>query len=225
MTNFTHHVGKKFNEDGSFRNYPGLTVISKIHESTIENNILKTCQQYFFDQSFSNKLAFLPHESFHTTIFELLNDQRRNIEIWSKKIALDTPMSDIDNFMIEAFKDIQKPEKIKMKLVGLKSDLKYDVLYISLEPYSKEQSQILKELRNLYSELSGLRKPNHDKYKYHITFAYKIIKFREKDNEAIYEKINFVNQKLLKELPTIELHSPKLHFYHDMSKFSLSIIR
>lgn len=168
---YTIHVGKKFNQDGSFRKYPGLTIISKIETDTIESNMLKQWQQELMEIPFAKKFAFLPPKSFHMTVFELLNDQAREGEIWSEKLPLDASMTIIDNFMTKAIKDLKRPDKIKMKVNGC---ISRSFIVVSLSPYSPEQFQVLKKYRDQLSEKTGLRKPNHDDYKYHISFAYKL---------------------------------------------------
>lgn len=212
--NYTFHVGKKFNEDCSFRKYPGLTVISKIN--TFESNILKECQQFFMDLPFANKFSFLPQNSFHMTVFELMNDQVRIPEIWSKYLHLETPMTEVDNFITKVWNDIEKPEKIKMRVTGCKVA---SVIVISLEPYTLEDYELLKDFRDITSEKTGVRKLNHDEYKYHISFAYKLEELDDEENSLINGIIRVVNEKLLKDIQYIELKSPELCFYNDMSAF------
>ena len=212
--NYTFHVGKKFNEDCSFRKYPGLTVISKIN--TFESNILRECQQLFMELPFANKFSFLPQNSFHMTVFELMNDQMRIPAIWSKYLHLETPMTEVDNFITKVWSDIEKPEKIKMRIIGCKVG---SVIVISLEPYTSEDYELLKDFRNITSEKTGVRKLNHDEYKYHISFAYKLEELDDDENFPINGMIRVVNERLLNDIPYIELKSPELCFYNDMSAF------
>jgi hypothetical protein len=219
--NYTFHVGKKFNEDSSFRKYPGSTIISKIKFNTFESNILKECQQCFMELPFANKFSFLPQNSFHMTVFELMNDQVRTPEIWSKYLHLETPMTEVDNFITKVWNDIEKPEKIKMRITGCKVA---SVIVISLEPSTSEDYQLLKDFRDITSEKTGVRKLNHDEYKYHISFAYKLEELDYEESLLINEIISVVNERLLKDIPYIELKSPELCFYNDMSEF-LPIIK
>ncbi|MBU3102273.1 MULTISPECIES: DUF1868 domain-containing protein [Clostridium] len=216
MKNYTFHVGKKFNEDGSFRKFPGLTVISKVKINTFESNILNECQQYFMELPFANKFSFLPQNSLHMTVFELVNDQARIPEIWSKYLHLETPMNEVDNFITKVWNNIEKPEIIKMRITGCKVA---SVIVISLEPYTSEDYESLKDFRDITSEKTGVRKPNHDEYKYHISFAYKLEELDDEENLLINGIIRAINERLLKDISYIELKSPELCFYNDMSAF------
>lgn len=216
MNNYTFHVGMKFHEDGSFKSYPGATIISKIKIHSIESSIINECQTVLKQLPFSNKFAFLPQDSFHMTVFELVNDRIREQEKWSKLLALDTPMDQVDQLLTEKFAALKKPDKIKMKIDGI---LTKSVIAISLQPYSQEQERVLHQFRENASEMTGVRKPGHDNYKFHITLAYKLIHLTEQEEQHLTNETANLCKHLNEKMPSIELDSPELTFYHDMSAF------
>jgi hypothetical protein len=45
---------------------------------------------------------------------------------------------------------------------------------LMLEPADEEQSKILSKSRDILSDKTGIRRLDHEHYKYHITFSYQI---------------------------------------------------
>ncbi|MBN2545256.1 MAG: DUF1868 domain-containing protein [Spirochaetes bacterium] len=219
---YTSAVGKKFNHDGSFRKYPGITIISKIKKGSFESTVLKEQQSHFMKLPFADKFAFLPQESFHMTVFDLLKDQDRKKEDWSEFLKLDSPLNEIDNFMKIKFNEVKKPNKIKMKVKGCYIT---DFICVDLEPFSEKEFNKLKFYRDALSDKSGIKKPNHDTYKYHITLAHKIIELDQKEKLDAVCFLDKINDKFISDLPFIELGVPELCFFNDLSGFYSEINR
>jgi hypothetical protein len=219
---FTPIVGKKFNADGSFRRYPGLTVICKIDPSSLESHVLRECQSRFESLPFANKFSFLPQSSFHMTAIELVNDQARTPELWSRHLPLDSSMTDVDEFITRAWKNLEKISGPRMTVHGFKTE---STLGIHVEPSDEEQSENLKKFRDRAADATGVRKPGHDTYRFHITYAYKLEHLSDDENRRLLEESAVASEFLKGEIPVLTPGSPELCFYNDMSAFFPSIKR
>lgn len=213
---YTSHVGTKFFPDGRFRPYPGVTVICRIDENRTESRVLGECQARFKGPPFSGKFAFLPQSSFHMTAIELVSDQRREAVRWSKHLPLNAPMAEVNAFMERAWSEIEPPGQIQMRVSNCKVST---VIVVGLEPFTSEQARVLRGFRDEAAEKTGVRKPGHDTYRFHITLAYKLVVLDDEENARLQEEIDAVNRLLAEKMPTIELPQPELMFYHDMSTF------
>ena len=98
------------------------------------------------------------------------------------------------------------------------------MLVVSLEPFDTEQAALLKAFRDDAAEKTGVRMPDHDTYRYHITLAYKLMELDQREQESISERSR-ASGELLKRMQDVELGSPELCFFKDMSAFLPNVKR
>ena len=182
---YTEHVGRKFNADGSPLRFPGGTVISFVDDSSHLHRVVLRIRDEYRKSSFAGKLTFLPPASYHVTIFIVFNDCDRDTNHWSAHLAADTPAERVHAYMLPR---VQRPAPPP----GLLFDPTYvDGDTLRLVPADTGTAEALGTYRNRLSQATGVRFPDHEDYRYHITFAYQI----EKLTHAEYDELIETNRR------------------------------
>lgn len=221
----------KINNDGTYRNLCGFTVISpiigdmKFLQNYIEkNNILKS---YF---------SALPSSSYHVTIYgiwsnnsKLLEQQQKYIdnckccdkkeELYSLSISIG--FFNPDNCLGQLFNDIIKNcTDFRNEYTKTKNSIKLTIKQV----YFNETIGIIFEKNDDMNEMDKIRntiiKTCNKKDKgdlYHMTLAYKYKNTTQNDNNNIKHEIDILNMLLLKQ--TITLDFPILTSFDDMTCF------
>lgn len=219
LVEYTSAVGTKFHEDGSLRYFPGNTIVS--HTEGIEplHSELIWVQEQYKQLPFASKLSFLPPSSFHMTFFELLCDQVRKPEFWSSKLPLGAPLEETDRFFEELLKDFPFPDQIQMFV----NDLHLTTL--RLQPVTLEHEAMLRAKRDELAELTGIRQPNHDRYGFHITLCYNIIKLTEEEKAQFEEFRTRLLPEVQRRIGTFTLGRPEYVVFADMGEFRADLVR
>lgn len=216
---YTFTVGKKFYPDGRVRTYPGNTVICFVDPQSNTYQQLTWVQEQLARESFVGQFALLPISSFHMTVFQLICDQMRVPEQWSSKLALDAPLAETDTFFIEAFKRVPLPDRFEMRAVGLIAGR--SSMGIHLEPANDETHKAIWDYRRALSEATGVRFLDFDRYRFHITLAYRIFQPTDADVKQIMAFAERMDEHLKAHFGVFDTGKPHLTFFDDMFRFAL----
>lgn len=214
----TKNIGRKFNEDGSVRFFPGNTLICKIKEGSAVYPLLTAISDQYKALTGAHKYAFLPPESFHMTMIQGVCDQDRRKALWSRYLPLDTPLEAVDDYFEEQFKSVPRLAETRMRFDYI--DYSKDIIIIWLVPDSDGDTENLKRYRNQVSEALGIRFPDHDSYGFHISIAYKLWKLTEEEEREISYITEQLNQRCRAEFPSFILNPPEITYFKDMFYFS-----
>lgn len=216
---YTNAVGTKFHEDGSFRYFPGNTIICHTrHIEPLQSHIIWAQDQYQ-TVSYAPKISYLPPSSFHMTFFELLCDQVREPQWWSAKLPLDAPLEETDRFFFDVLRDFDFPEQIHMTI----SDL--SLTSLTLQPTSSEHEAFLRAKRDELAEVTGIRQPNHTSYKFHISLGYNLIRLTDEEKEE-WESFRKRMLPIVQEkFGTFTLDRPEYVLFKDMGEFRSGLTR
>lgn len=212
---YTSAVGTKFHPDGSLRYFPGNTIVSMTLDEPTYSELV-WAQDEFKRLPFASKFSFLPPSSFHMTVFELLCDQVREPAYWSNLIPLDAPLEETDTVFRTLLEDVNFPDRIEMQPIGPGLGLS---ILIRLRPANDANADLLQAFRDAVADKAGVRFPNHDSYRYHITLAYNIEHLSEEEKAAFELVAQQVNDRIQTTLSTIVLKGPKFVKFHDMGDF------
>jgi len=155
------------------------------------------------------KLALMPPESFHMTVFDLHCLERNDPAHWSSKLPHGVSLRDADSFFCEAVSSVAGPDGIRMKCMGLGTDRFFCLL---LEPLDAGQAARLGAYRDALSEATGIRFPDHERYQFHVTLAYHLRYLTDQEKA-------WMRSTLRLDLPDITLPSPEIVFFDDMYRF------
>lgn len=212
---FTNAVGerRKFNEDGSFRPFPGNTIVCNLTESRVIEEIVRVQQAHASSLPFAHKFAWTPPESFHMTVIELLCHEHRKPELWSSFLDLDAPIEETDRFFAKVLEPLSFPGHFRMKVERLHKTT------IGVSPYDEAARQCLHEFREQVSRLAGVRFPNHDTYRFHISFGYQLIQLTPGEEKQFNQLQLDLSRSLVEKLGVIEMGTVEYTVFEDMTKF------
>ncbi len=218
-TRYTGHVGKKFHKDKSARKFPGNTVICHVPKDSQCLLVLKEARKEMMEKAWSKKFTFLPPSSFHMTIFEGVCDQVRKEKNWTSKLPLDAPLKDVDAFLKEKWQKIDTNIRFQVKPTHLSLG---NVITLRMRPVSDEMEREMRNFRDKLSEAFGIRMFNHNRYGFHISFAYQIEKMSILERlRAVWYSLK-VRKKIIQSFGTMETNPPELTFFKDMTNFAPS---
>lgn len=203
----------KFNEQGCMKWFPGNTIVSDLSKHKDVMYIIKEIQKAYQKLSFSNKYVFLPDDSIHMTVFELLCHFNRKTSQWSDNLSLDEPLEHIDLYFHEQLKTTPFPSGFKMKPLP-----KIETTVLKVNPFDQRATSILKEFRDQLAQKTGVRFPNHDTYQFHISFGYKIHELTQAEQASV-NQLNHLLAKEISKLDTIDIEQIYYTVFEDMSEF------
>lgn len=214
---YTKHVGTKFYADGKVRTFPGNSIICRLEEHHELRQELAWVQQQFKNLPFAYKYGFLPPESFHMTVFELVCDQVRKPEYWSKYLPLDAPLEKTDVFFREQLSELKFSTDFTMEFAELRVG---GGISVALVPDHKTKSEI-RAFRDELAHLTGIRQPNHAGYVFHITLAYNLILLDQDEREEVNRLGSQLDTRLRESIAVVEPDLPRLVYFEDMFSFPL----
>lgn len=205
----------KFKENGDFNRFRGNTVVANLFHQEQLMEMVDLIQSEYRKLPFIDKFTLTPSGSIHMTVIELLCDQNRLPEFWSKDIPLDLPIDDVSDYFGEKLTDFPLlNEKIVMKTTAMATQ------NILVEPADQDSASRLAEIRAYVSEKAGVKFPNHDNYQFHISVGYLRVPLTEEETVLFDEVKAKLSKILLEKLPTITIDRVDYTVFDDMTQFT-----
>lgn len=173
-------VGRKFNADGSVHPFAGNTFVGHLGQQGEDFAYFDALLDIYRDlprHAFTRKMAVLPPSSYHVTLFGGLNDIDRINGPWPADIPRDTRIEKANDMYLERLERLPRlvPEgaaPFDFVLDQLPKPSLDGAPNIPLRPADEATAARLQALRDRLSALTGLRRPDHDRYRYHMTIGY-----------------------------------------------------
>jgi len=204
----------KFDNKGNPLPFPGCTIICNIALNTDLSNEIINFQKKIEHFNPKKTYFYLPHSSFHMTLFDCCNLNTKNTDNWPSNIDPDMDYKDIAIELNNRIKEYIFPEKLNLKL-----KMFFGGYSIILEPFSEKDEKILRNCRDELSSLLKIKFENHQRYTFHITLAYIL---RELNRTEIKNLIEFNNKLFFdfsKRFPKLTLEKPEMYTFEDMLEF------
>ncbi len=217
MIRYGNQIGRKFNEDGSPRRYPGNTVIADVRPNCAAYDAMMSLKAIARTAGLENSLILMPEDSYHMTVIRGLNDLVRSDAYWPNKLPKDAPMTEADDYVQNAFESAGLPEKIRMRFCGVR--VNEEDFRVLVAPADGQQEKELRAFRDRAASALGLFLPGHAEYTYHITLAYTRIVPQGAQKDALERAVTKM-EALLRTQKPFKLTPPYVAFYQDMLSFS-----
>ena len=213
---YLSNIGNKFHQDGSVRAFPGNTVISFIDHHAPIFELFCAVRQMLRESAAGKCFTFLPDDSIHMTVFEGVCDQWREEAVWTRLLATDAPLETVDRLFEEHFAKAKKLGPVRMRAVGVKTGGGYG---IALEPCTGEDVARLKAYRDSLSNLFGMRFPNHDDYRFHISICYGVFPPDQAQEEALDRFEKEANAFIAAQGIEFDVVEPSMTYFRNMFAF------
>lgn len=219
---YTNAVGTKFHENGSVRHYPGNTIICPVDPQSKVFKEALWVQSQLKETPFFHKIALLPPDSFHMTVFELLCDQVRVPDYWSQFLSRFASLQETDEFFKNQFAEMSLPPNFDMRFDYLEVGKNFTIYLL---PLNRAVEDSIRGLRNYFSKKMGIRFPDHDDYRFHISLAYGIEELTAEETGLAKQIESRLHEHLNQHFGFFQTGTPQLTFFHDMFAFLPSIER
>jgi hypothetical protein len=213
-------VGRKFNADGSVRPFAGNTFIGPVPQQGAgfaTFDALLTIYREFPAHAFSTKIALLPPSSYHVTLFGGLNESDRNSPRWPQGISGALALQTATTQWLDKLAE-RHPQATGFDFVldEPPPPMRDGSPHIPLRPADEATAKRLADLREALARLTGIRRADHDRYQYHLTFGY--VHHILTPDEAL--DLQAATARWMAALPPV-LHVPAFHFcrFKDMYAF------
>ena len=213
---YTGAVGSKFYEDGQVRRFAGNTIVSMLPSSGTAFGEALWAQGEAMRLPFARKYAFLPPASFHMTVFELLCDEAREPERWSRLLPVSAPLEEADVLIAERAAAVRPPERIVMRFERIELGW---AASIRLVPADDAVAAGLRRYRDELAVATGIRFPNHDEYGFHCSLGYVIEELAAEEREQADALARAVADRLSGTMREVELPTPRVRFFDSMHAF------
>lgn len=172
-------VGRKMNSDGSVREFLANTFIGPLAQQGEDFAVFDAFLDIYRDfprHAFHRKIALLPPSSYHITVFGGLNDVDRGTPNWISSIPADMPIERVTEQYLQALHKLPKlngaPLLFDVDMERLPPAKKEGGLTIPLRPADLATERSLRVIRDQLSDLTGIRRKDHDSYEYHVSIGY-----------------------------------------------------
>lgn len=216
-TRFGFDVGRKFNEDGSVRFWPGNTMICLLDHDSLVFQRIKEIRDDFGRNKIGEYITLLPDESLHMTAIEGVVDGNRSPERWTTLLPCDTPLEKVDDLFQEKWKDIPPLGRVEMVFHHIRVGTG---LCVALRAKSEDDERRIRAWREIVSEKMGLRFPSFETYEFHISLAYGFRTPSDEAMENLEEMVKKYDEKFSLEKFGFIVPEPSMTYFDNMFFFS-----
>ena len=212
---FPPAVGSKYYPDGEVRRFPGNTVVCPVPPESSEMTALVGLRDRLMGLAEARAFAFTPPESYHMTVFEGVNEQERVPDSWTRHHDLDAPLDLITSDFRSRLQGVTLPDGVEMRPISLRKSPRGGFL-VELEERSGGG---LRESRDALSECLGIRKPGHERYRFHITLSYQIHWLPPAAAGPLSAALDDAFMAFRDQCPVVRLGAPIFCTFEDMQWF------
>jgi len=207
------HLGTRYDLSGKFQYEPGNTIICHVVEGSQTQEALIDARATFLAMPEAAQFTFTPISSLHMTLFQGIIEERRRPFFWPADIALDTPIDEMTDIMLERLGAFQARDPFKVAVTHARPT------GLMVEGAAEGDRRAMRLWRNAFADLLGYRHPDHDEYAFHITFDYVIERLKDEALPRWQQMLDQVTAEIREKTPILELHPPAFCSFDDMNHF------
>ncbi|KQM28122.1 hypothetical protein ASE57_07410 [Sphingomonas sp. Leaf11] len=218
-------VGRKFAADGSVLPFEGNTIICHVPQQGNGSQTFDALLDVYRalpGEPWARKMTALPPSSYHMTIFGGANDKARRYPYWPAGMPLDTPIEECDRILGERLRTFRLGEDAapyRMRVNMDEPPANETPLTVRLLPADQGMETRLRRLRDRLAEVTGIREPDHDRYRFHITLGYQFAALTPDEERAWRRSLAGWKAMIALRSPVIELGNPEYCILKDMFAF------
>ena len=211
----TEDAARKFNNNGTARSYRGNTVISFVAPDSPLGLCVSGVRDMVASSASSLRWTFLPPSSYHMTVIQLLSEAVREPVAWSSRLDLGCSLGHADKFMASALSEMEPPTALEMRYRDITVR---GGMAINLDPATPETRVALTGYRDAVADATGVRRPDHDEYVFHVGLAYRVDRLTVDESVDLAATLAAAHD-MLDTGDTFVLAAPELVFFDDMLEF------
>lgn len=208
-------VGEKFTADGQVLPTPGNTTLCHVDPSSPAHAHITAAQHRLRSGPHADAFAFLPPASFHMTVFEGVIDFVRTADRWPASVPLDAPVSDVTAVFDHQLSGIGLAQSFDVRPVDL-----FAGFSLSMDGVDAAATQTLRRTRDQLSDATGIRRADHDSYRFHITLGYLLRWLTPDEADATLALSRDVCAQLIQDMPQLTLGPVEFCSFETMHHFA-----
>ena len=224
--NPTLDAALKFRPDGTAKPFAGNTVICHVPQQDRFRDNTAALHDALLQSSFVHKLAILPTESYHMTVYSGSNDQNRVHSSWPGGVPISASIEECNRVMMERMKafrfDGPYPLRVRVDVPRTMSHGRASTL--RMEGADAASERTLRVLRDRLADVYKFRAPDHNTYGFHITIAYTMADLTAAEMAEYRSILKPALDRLIAATPALELGLPEYCTFHDMYRFDTELI-
>lgn len=207
-------IGLKFDEAGEVLPTPGNTTICHIAPQSTAHAALVRAQNTLRAGPLADAFTFLPPASFHMTIFEGVIDYTRERPRWPSHLPLETPVEQVTHDFDKRLQGLGLAQTFRTRPLGIRAGFS-----VAMAGATADDEALLRRTREQLREATGIARPDHDSYAFHITLAYLLRWLSEDEAQSVVALSRKAGQTLIAEAPEISLGPVEFCAFDTMHHF------
>ena len=212
-------IGMKFYEDGRVRQFKGNTVVADVLPGSSAYETMCTLRKMVLDAGLDEYLILMPEDSYHITYISGFNDQQRIDGFWPEDSVFSrtATMEEADDYVSAAIASVGIPGPARMKFdnVGWGAGC----CIIRVKPADEEEHKRLFDFRDKAADAMGVRRGNHENYRFHITLGSTRI-VPEGEMAQKQQELKNAMEELMAKQPEFLTTQAYMAYFDDMYYFS-----
>ncbi|MDQ7250596.1 DUF1868 domain-containing protein [Dongia sedimenti] len=206
-------LGIRYDAAGNFLFEPGNTIVCHLARRSASEAAVLQVRERFLALPGADCLAFTPAASLHMTLFQGVVDTRRKHPYWPADIPLHLGIDEMTRRMMTRLDGFDGSGPFSVKVTEVTPT------GLAVEGVTKEDANVMRAWRDKLAHTFGYRHPDHDRYSFHITFAYVIRGIPDAVAAQWQRALEESLELLQREAPVIALKEPAFCRFRDMKQF------
>ncbi|MGL4239178.1 DUF1868 domain-containing protein [Tabrizicola sp.] len=206
--------GGKFTPQGEVLEHPGNTFLCHIDPTSVFYDRLSAVQDGLQAGPWGECMTFLPKPSFHMTVFCGISGAPLGADGWPEGMDRSATLGEITALYIERLSRLAAPSGYRVRPVGANGPVS-----IRMQPDGPEETAQLRGLRDVLSNLTGLNRPDHFTYNFHVSLAYMTRLLSCEEAEELLTASETLFARHLRNLGPVELGPVAFCRFETMCRF------
>ncbi|MGO8367591.1 DUF1868 domain-containing protein [Rhizobium ruizarguesonis] len=207
------HLGSRYRKVGGFLPEAGNTIVCHLEKGSQTQSVLIEAREKYLAMPEAPQFLFTPISSIHMTLFEGVIETRRRQDCWPGDLPLDTPIDDMTALMAARLEGFSMFDPFKVAIAEARPS------GLLVDGATANDRKVMRAWRSALADLLGYRQPNHEDYKFHITFAYAIERLEDEALPRWQAMLDDVADDIRRQAAVFELTPPAFCMFEDMNHF------
>ena len=197
---------------------PGTTVVCHLDASAPAHRAVLAARAAIMALPGAESLIFTPAPSLHMTLFDGVLTTRRSADRWPADQPLDAPIGTVAAAQEARLAGFAPPPPFAVRATGIRPG------GLFLDGATAEDAALMRAWRDALTAPLGLRHPDHDSYRFHMTFAYPTAWLSAAQARHWHGALAGILATLQQAAPVIPLNPPAFCVFEDMTHFSERLV-
>ncbi|MEP1611502.1 MAG: DUF1868 domain-containing protein [Roseobacter sp.] len=207
-----HGFGQRYDRT-KFLPEAGNTVVCPLDFDAPAHAAVLEARRRIMASSVSDHFIFTPPSSLHMTVFEGVIETRRTPNTWPADIGSSATVEQANEVILTRLEGFQPPPAFATRVTGIRPT------GLILKGATKEDEKNMRHWRESLTVPFGYRHDAHDRYTFHMTFAYPVQWLPASKRSELETEFALILADLMDAAPVLPLRPPAFCQFADMEQF------